>query len=119
MNDEEAKLFIVDYFEEIFTKRNISSLDSFLHKDYWDDDIGDPNVNHIENSKEYLANLFKENKDIDIDVDRVMSFENTIVAYLTWYENKNKEKMILRRGVVIFEVEKARIKKRHTYLYSK
>lgn len=119
MDDKEAELYIKNYFDQLFGKKNIDSLDSYLHKDYWDDDIGDSNVNHVENSKRYLENLFKENPQIGIDVNRVIAYENTIIAYLTWYENKNNVKKVLRKGVAIFEIENTKIKKRHTYLYNK
>ncbi len=58
MNQEEAREFIQHYFAELFGKHNIEALDEFLHPDYFDDDISDPHVNHLQNSKEYLRALF-------------------------------------------------------------
>ena len=88
---------------------------SYLHKDYGDDDIGESDANHIENSKRYLLELFKNNPQINVDVVKTMSMDGTIAAYLQWYiAGERGEKDIIRKGIAIFEIEDHHIRKRHT-----
>ena len=54
MNDQESLECIRKYFDELFRKRNIDALDAYLAPEYFDDDIGDPKIDHIHNSKQYL-----------------------------------------------------------------
>jgi hypothetical protein len=117
MNNQESLEFIRKYFDELFGKRNIDILDVYLDKDYFDDDIGDPNVDHIKNSKEYLAELFKENATIGIDVKDAITRDGVITAFLEWFVWENSMKRVIRKGVAIFVVSNQKILKRHTYIY--
>jgi hypothetical protein len=47
MNNQESLEFVRTYFDELFGKWNLAALDLYLDKEYFDDDIGDPNVDHI------------------------------------------------------------------------
>jgi hypothetical protein len=68
MNDQDSLALIRAYFDELFGKRNINVLNLYLHQDYFDDDISDPQTDHIQNSKEFLTNLFEEHPTIGIEV---------------------------------------------------
>ncbi len=39
-------------------------------RNYFDDDIGDPGVDYLRSSKEYLLNWFREQANIGVDVNR-------------------------------------------------
>lgn len=117
MNDQESLEFIRAYFDELFGKRNVNTLEVYLDKDYFDDDIGDPNVDHIENSREYLLELFKRQPTIGVDVKDAITQDGVISAFLEWFVLENNVKRTIRRGVAIFEVKDCKIYKRHTYVY--
>lgn len=117
MNNTEALAYIKTYFYEIFGKRNLASLDIFLDENYFDDDIGDPTVNHRENSKEYLANLFRDHPGMGVNVMDAMVHDNVIAAFLEWYLDVNDRQKVLRKGVAIFMLQGDKIVKRHTFVY--
>jgi len=117
MNNAEGLEFIHRYFDEVFNKRNIDALDDFVDKDYFDDDIGDPKVDHLKNSKEFLKELFRRNPTIGIDVTDAITHDNVISAFLEWFVRENEKKRVIRKGVAVFVVENQRIRKRHTYIY--
>lgn len=117
MNNQEGLEFIRGYFDELFGKRNIDALDIYLDEDYFDDDIGDPNIDHIQNSKEYLRELFRHNSTIGVDVKDAMARDDVIIAFLEWFMIENNVKRIIRKGVAIFVLRDRRILKRHTYVY--
>lgn len=117
MNNQESLAFIRNYFDELFGRRNADALDSYLDKDYFDDDIGDPNVDHIKNSKEFLAELFKEKPTMGVDVKDAMAQDNVISAFIEWFVKENSAKRIIRKAVAIFVVSNQKILKRHTYVY--
>jgi hypothetical protein len=117
MDDNEAFIFVSAYFKELFTNKNVGILDKYLHKDYWDDDIGNSDVNHIENSKVFLKNMFYINPSIDVEVKKVQILEKIITAYIEWFNYDKNEKQILMKGIVIFELKDLQIIKRHTYMY--
>lgn len=85
MNNQESLEFIQTYFEELFSKRNVDALDIYLDKEYFDDDIDDPSVDHIKNSKEYLLNLFREKPTIRVDVKEAVTRDDVISAFLEWF----------------------------------
>jgi hypothetical protein len=117
MEDKEAFVFVRDYFFELFEKRNISALDQYLDKEYWDDDIGEEGVDHIENSKTFLKDLFNKNPNITVIVKKAICQDNVITAYLEW-GNKSEAKVdVLRKGIAVFVLKGNRIIKRHTYIY--
>ena len=117
MNKQESLEFIRKYFDELFIERNIAALNIYLHQDYFDDDIGDPNCDHIQNSKEYLRELFTEKPTIGVDVKDAITQDGVISAFLEWFVRENNIKRIIRKGVVIFVIKDQKILKRHTYLY--
>jgi hypothetical protein len=117
MNHKESLEFVRNYFAELFGKRNVDALDVYLDKDYFDDDIGDPNVDPIENSKEYLAELFRKQPTIGVDVKEVMTRDGVISAFLEWFIVENNLKKVLRKGIAIFVLRDQRIIKRHTFIY--
>lgn len=117
MNSQESQEFIRAYFVELFVKRNIEALDVYLDPNYFDDDIGDPNTNHIQNSKKYLAELFKTSPTIGVNVVNAITHDDVISAYLEWYTCENDIKKIIRKGIAIFVIKDRKILKRHTYIY--
>jgi len=117
MNDQEALEYISGYFGELFDKRNLEALDDYLDPDYFDDDIGDPAVDHISNSKEYLRQWFIEQPSIGVEVRGVSVKDDVISAFLEWYVSENGIKKVIRRGVAIFVLRNQRIIKRHTFIY--
>jgi hypothetical protein len=118
MNNQEGLEFIQKYFDELFGKRNINALDVYLDKDYFDDDISDPTVDHIKNSKEFLAELFRERPTIGVDVKDAITRDGVISAFIEWFVSENNSKRIIRKGIAIFVVNNQKILKRHTYIYS-
>jgi hypothetical protein len=112
MNNQDAYTFIKDYFHELFVKRNIDVLDEYLHKDYWDDDIGENGIDHIENSKSYLKNLFIKKPTIGVDVKSAMVKDEVITAYLEWFHTEKGEKIINAKGIGIFVLAENKIIKR-------
>ena len=117
MDNQESLDFIRNYFNELFGKRNLDALDVFLDKDYFDDDIGDTDIDHIENSREYLADLFRKHPTIGVDVSDAITKDDVISAFLEWFVFENNIKQVIRKGVAIFVVEDRRILKRHTFIY--
>ena len=117
MNNEESLEFVREYFDELFGKRNPEALDFYLDKDYFDDDIGDPNIDHIKASKEYLGNLFRQKPTIGVDVKDAMAQDNVISAFLEWYVLENSLKRTIIKGVAILVIQDQKILKRHTYIY--
>lgn len=117
MNNQEGLAFIRKYFDELFGKRNIDALDVYLDKNYFDDDIGDPNADHIENSKAYLNELFRERPTIGVDVKDAITQDDVISAFVEWFVFENRVKRTIRKGIVILVVNNLKIRKRHTYIY--
>lgn len=113
MDDAEAFDFIRTYFHRLFVDRDLSALEAYLHPDYWDDDIGDPAVNHREDSRRYLAELFARQPRIGVTVERAVCQGEVIAAYLAWHEGE----AVLRRGVALFVVHGGQIVKRHTFIH--
>ena len=117
MNNQESLEFIRKYFDELFVKRDIDALHVYLDKDYFDDDISDPEVDHIKNSKEYLLELFRERPTIGVDVKDAIARDNVISAFIEWFVRENNVKRTIRKGIAIFVVNDQKILKRHTYIY--
>ncbi len=117
MNNQQSLEFIRTYFDELFGKRNLSALDVYLDKNHFDDDIGDPNIDHIRNSREYLLALFKEQPTIDVDVKDATIQDNVISAFLEWFVCENNVRKAIKKGVAIFVLKDGKILKRHNYIY--
>ena len=117
MDNQEGFEFIRSYFNELFGERDINALDRFLDQSYFDDDIGDPSVDHIQNSKEYLKNLLQREPTIGVEVKEVIVHDNVITAYLEWTRMDAGHRQYFRKGVGIFVVKNKRIVKRHTFIY--
>ena len=104
-------------------RKRSKSLDNFLdHHARWpligfDDDIGDPGIDHIQNSKEYLTNMFAQNPTIGVDVKAAIVRDDVISAYLDWHVTENGVKRVIRRGVANFVLKQGKIIKRHTFVY--
>jgi predicted SnoaL-like aldol condensation-catalyzing enzyme len=117
MDDRQALEYIKGYFDELFVKHNVDALDRYLDKDYFDHDIGDPNVDHIQNSKQYLLRLFESEPGIGVNVVRAMGQGDVISAFLEWYVVKDHIKTVTMKGVGNFLLRGERILKRHTFIY--
>jgi hypothetical protein len=117
MNNQESLKYIRRYFDELFGKRNLDALDAYLNMDYYDGDFGDPTLDHIINSKEYLAELFRKHPTIGVDVKDAITHDNVISAFLEWFVDENQGKRTIRKGIAIFEVRNLKIMRRHTYVY--
>lgn len=117
MNNQESLEFIRKYFDELFGKRNVDTLDVYLDQEYFDDDIGDPSIDHGRNSKEYLLNLFREKPTIGVDVKDAMTRDDVISAFLEWFITEKDVKRVIIKGVAIFVLREQKILKRHTYIY--
>jgi hypothetical protein len=117
MNNQEGLEFIRKYFDELFGKRNVDALDIYLDKNYCDDDIGDPSLDQLKNSKEFLKALFRDEPTIGVDVKDAISRGNVICAFLEWFIMESNLKKTIRKGVAIFVVKNRKILKRHTYIY--
>ena len=117
MNNQESLEFIRNYFEELFGRRNVDALDAYLDPEYFDDDIGDPGVDHIKNSKEYLLNLFREKPTIGVEVKDAVTRDDVISAFLEWFVAENGARRVILKGVAIFVLRDQKILKRHTYIY--
>ena len=119
MNNQEGLEFIRNYFDELFGKRNIAVLDLYLDENYFDDDIGDSAINHRENSKEFLAEWFRVQPTLGVEVRDAITQDNVISAFLNWFVIESNVKRIIQKGVAIFVVNNQKILKRHTYIYFK
>ena len=117
MNNQESLEFIRNYFDELFGRRNVDALDAYLDPDYFDDDIGDPGIDHIKSSKEYLLNRFREQPTIGVDVKDTMARDDVISAFLEWFVTDDAVKRVILKGVAIFVLRGQKILKRHTYVY--
>lgn len=117
MNNQQSLEFVRNYFDELFGKRNVNALDLYLDKDYFDDDIGDPGIDHVKSSKEYLTGLFQRRPTIGVDVTGAMARKNVISAYLEWFVIEGNKKRIIRKGVANFVIKDQKILKRHTFVY--
>jgi hypothetical protein len=117
MNNSESLAYVKNYFHEIFNKRNINAVDYYFDKDYFDDDIGDPNINHIVNSKKFLSDLFANNPNIGVNVVNALEKDRVISSFVEWYEKKDNKIEIIRKGIVIFVLRNEKIVHRHTFIY--
>jgi hypothetical protein len=117
MNDREALEYIKGYFDELFVKKNVDALDHYLDKDYFDYDIGDPSVDHIQNSKQYLLRRFEREPTIGVNVVRAMIHEEVITAFLEWFVIEGGERRVTMKGVASFLLRGEKILKRHTFIY--
>ena len=117
MNDQEALEFIKGYFDDLFVKRDMTALDRYLDKDYFDHDIGDPSIDHIQNSKQYLQKLFEREPSIGVNVVRAMIHEEVITAFLEWFVVEDGKKRVTMKGVASFLLRGEKILKRHTFIY--
>jgi hypothetical protein len=117
MNNQEGFNFIQKYFNELFGNHNIDALDHYLDKSYSDDDIGDPAIDHINNSKLFLRELFSEKPTIGVNVVNAITHDDVITAFIEWFVIEDGNKRIIRKGVALFIVKDQKILKRHTFLY--
>lgn len=117
MNDQEGFDYIKRYFFELFDRRNMEALHEFLDPEYFDDDIGDPAVDHIANSKEYLRQWFIEQASISVEVSGAAVKDDVISAFLEWHVSENGCKRVIRKGVAIFVLRDRKILRRHTFIY--
>jgi hypothetical protein len=117
MNRTESLAYVKNYFHEIFEHKNIDAIDSFVDREYFDDDIGDPKVDHIENSKKFLSDLFTTKPNIGVRVDSAIEKDGVTTSFIEWYEKKDDENEVIRKGIVIFVLRNGKILRRHTFLY--
>lgn len=119
LNNNESFLFIDKYFYTLFVKRKLEKLDDFLHSDYWDDDCGVAGINHIEESKKYLNDLFQRKPEVGVKVHSAHLHDNVITANLEWYNDISDPATLWMKGVGLFVMESGKIHKRHTFIYQK
>jgi predicted SnoaL-like aldol condensation-catalyzing enzyme len=117
MNDQDAFEYIKGYFHDLFTRRDLTALDRYLDREYCDDDIGDPTVDQIANSKEYLGRLFLEKPTIGVDVIRAVSHGDVIAAFLEWHVREDDVRKVIMKGLANFQLRGNRILKRQTFIY--
>ncbi len=117
ITQKQAEAFVKRYFELLFVDHDIESLDLNLDPNYWDDDIGKQGINHIQNSKEYLKQLFIKNPTIGVEVGNILTQDSTITSYVSWFILNGMERKVIRKGIAIFEMKNWKIAKRHTYVY--
>jgi hypothetical protein len=117
MNNQQSHEFLQEYFDELFVKKNLEALDTYMDSNYFDDDIGDPLVDNLKNSKEYLRELFKNQPTIGVDVKDAIIRDNVISAYLEWFTCENNIRKTIRKGVALFVIRDQKILKRHTFIY--
>lgn len=117
MNDLEALDYIRGYFHRLFAQRDLSALDDHLAPGYWDDDIGEGGIDHIEDSRRYLEELFAAHPTIGVDVEKAACLGNVLTAYLAWHHLEDGRRTTLRRGVAIFVLREGRIARRHTFIF--
>jgi predicted SnoaL-like aldol condensation-catalyzing enzyme len=117
MDQTQALAYIRNFFHELFDLHNLKALDDYLHQDYFDDDIGDPLVDHLQNSKEYLTELFKRDPLIKVNVVDVMIHDDVISAFLEWYRVDSDQRQSLCKGVALFVIQDEKMIKRHTFIY--
>ena len=106
-------------FRQITPDRDLSALDEYLHPNHWDDDIGQSSIDHIQNSKEYLTDLFHSIPTIGVEVHHTTITDNVITSYLEWFHEDKGRKITRMKGVGIFVMEGSQILKRHNYMYYK
>ncbi len=119
MTNAQALEFIRNYFDELFVEHNVDALDVYLHPDYSDDDIGPDDVNHIQNSKEYLRGWFQREPTVRVAVMDAMAQDDVISAFLEWYRTENNVRVTIQKGVAIFVLKGRQIIKRHTFIYAR
>ncbi len=117
MDQTQALVFIRGYFHELFDLHRLEALDVYLHQDYFDDDIGDPSVDHRQNSKEYLEDLFKLDPCIKVKVVDGLFHDGVITTYLEWFREEPGRELSLYKGVAMFVIKDEKILKRHTFIY--
>lgn len=119
MTDAQAAAFLAEYFKTLFIDRDLARMSDYLHPDYWDDDIGDPKCDHIENGKQYLLSLFESKPNVGVIVKRAVIEDEVITAYLEWYDDLQNPESLWLKGIGLFEMDRGKIRKRHTYIYQK
>jgi hypothetical protein len=118
MDNAEALHFIREFFRDVFDKRNPDAVEDYFAPDYFDGDIGDPGVDHIQNSKEFLGNLFAERPSIGVEVKDAVSRDDVIAAFVEWFVVGEGGRRPIRKGIAVFVLKDGKIVKRHTYTYS-
>lgn len=117
MTNTEALDFLRSYFDELFVQHNLAALDGYLHPDYFDDDIGDPNVDHRQNSMDYLRERFEQEPTLRVAVRDAMAQDDVLSAFLEWSVDREGVRNVIRKGVAIFVLKDRQILKRHTFVY--
>ena len=117
MTDQEAAEFVRDYFVTLFETRDLSALEQYVHPDYFDDDIGDPEIDHVEAGKGYLQSLYQRHPTINVTPIRTIVQDEVISSYLEWSTTASGERTVHVRGIALFVMESGRILKRHTFIY--
>jgi ketosteroid isomerase-like protein len=117
MTNDQALTFLRRYFDALFTKRDLAALDVYLHPDYFDDDIGPGEADHIANSKAYLRDLFQRQPSIAVTVKDAIAQDDVITAFLEWSVVEAGARKTLHKGVAIFVLKDGKIYRRHTFLY--
>lgn len=118
MNNAQALDYLRRYFDALFSQRDLAALDTYLHPDCFDDDIGPGEVDHIGNSKAYLRELFQRQPTIAVTVSDAIARDDVITAFLEWTVAGAGVRVTLRKGVAIFVLKDGKIYRRHTYIYT-
>ena len=113
-----SKKFLVNYFDNLFIKRDLSTLDKYLDKNHFDYDIGFSSKDHTANSKQYLSELFIRKPTIRVKVLKTKTIKNVICAQLRWYETINKKEIVWQEGIATFLIQNNKMFYMHTNCFS-
>jgi len=119
MDNAQALTFLRRYFEDLFVRRNVDALDEYLHREYFDGDIGESASDHVRNSKEFLKRWFAEEPTIGVEVKDAVTHDGVISAFLEWSVAGNGIRTPLQKGVAVFALKDGKIIRRNTFIYWK
>jgi hypothetical protein len=117
MDSVQTREFICRYFKRLFNDRDVAVLEECLDGQYWDDDIGKTDLDHVQKSKDFVSDLFRRVPTIGVEVRGTAVLDDVITAYLEWFDYEKGMRSTWMRGVGVFEMKGGRILKRHTYIY--
>lgn len=118
MTNDQALDFLRRYFDELFVHHNLDALDVYLHPDYFDDDIGPDEPDHIQNSRDFLRDWFGNEPSMGVTVKDAMAQDDVLTAFLEWHRAGQGVQQTIQKGVAIFVLKDGRIYRRHTYIYA-
>lgn len=118
MTNDQALDFLRRYFDELFVHHNLDALDVYLHPDYFDDDIGPDEADHVQNSKDFLRDWLESEPTVRVAVRAAMTQDKVLTAFLEWQRTEQGIDQTIQKGVAIFVLKDGKIYRRHTYIYT-